>query len=277
MNWVNYIVGIFASMFGKRKEVENVEKPKGSNPNLPPPPQIDAPPPKQEKMNWRNNITLITSAGHGSLNPDTGKPVNDMGWKMHKYGDKGFDYNGWVIEGVLNREWEKEFIAQAEERGYKTKAIAPDHNDLSLTLRCKTAAEVKGECMLFPIHFNASPKHNATGTEYFTTRGSTESDKLGEIFYYNTYVLQRLFPEFKVRADVVSDGDHDKESNFREIREFEKLHKDRHTSGACLYLEIEFFDHINGYNLGKDSKFRYYFIKALLDAVDTYYEKRQSN
>lgn len=225
----------------------------------------------EKEVNFRNDITLVLSAGHGAVN--AGKYVSKLGYKSYKYADKGYHLNGWVIEGVLNRFFSEELERRAKLRGYKVKNVHHPYEDTPLDDRIKAATSVSGEACLIPIHFNASESHKGRGTEFFTTRGETHSDKLAELFWGKMFKIQRVFPEFRVRTDVVTDGDHDKEANFKEILAFENYHKGKTTTGSCIYLEVLFFDNIEDLTLSSNQIFMSMYLDALLDAIDEHYKK----
>ncbi|NKI30908.1 N-acetylmuramoyl-L-alanine amidase [Muricauda sp. DJ-13] len=96
------------------------------------------------------------------------------------------------------------------------------------------------------IHCNASPNHNASGFEIYTTTGVTKSDALA------TSIGNRITPFYtnlnlRLRYDFFSDGDLDKEIDFYVLRK---------TKCPAVLLECLFFDFYDDYKLLKDAAFQ---------------------
>jgi len=255
---------------------ENTPEPEpeeGNEENLPrnenlPKFETPPPPPKKETMNFRNDITIILSAGHGATDPLTGEYHCLAGGKEYTYRD-GRN----VREGDLNRLYAKSLEKSLLEAGYKVVNVHHEIQDYSLDKRIKLAQEVKGECCLIPIHHNASVRHNAKGFEVFTTRGKTPSDDLAEYIWFKVNLLRRMFKNLRMRHDIATDGDHDKEANFKEIKHFENYHKNTAFTGACAYIENGFFDYKPDLERIENKDFLRHFTIAVVKAIDLFYKK----
>lgn len=226
-------------------------------------------PQKNEPANFRNNITVILSAGHGGTDPITGEYHCIAGGKQHTFSD-GLN----VREGDINRTYCKAIEKSLEAAGYKVENIHHDYYDYPLDKRVQLAKQVPGECCLIPVHHNASRNHNAKGFEVFTTRGQTASDDLAEYIWFKVNMLKRLFSSLKMRHDMASDGDHDKEANFQEIKAFEDYHRGTGYTGACAYIEGGFFDYKPDLARIQDPGYIEQFATAILKAVDLFYKAK---
>lgn len=231
-----------------------------------PPEAVD--PEKKESMNFRNKITVILSAGHGATDPTTGFYHCLAGGKQHTFSD-GEN----IREGDLNRIYSDELERQLLQSGYKVAKVHHEYLDHSLDMRIKKAQQVKGECCLIPIHFNASPEHNAKGFEVFTTRGQTASDDLAEFIWFKVNLLRRIYDDLRMRSDMASDGDHDKEANFKEIRAFENYHKSTEYSGAHAYLEGGFFDYKPELRRLQDQDYIELYCASIVKGIDLFYKR----
>lgn len=110
-------------------------------------------------------------------------------------------------------EWARDIVIRISE-GLKTEGIefiilVPENTDISLKERVQRANKIKGDCILISVHGNAFSSPKANGIEVFTSPGQTKSDKIAEVFYEFAKGLGR-----KMRSDVATDGDHDKEARF---------------------------------------------------------------
>lgn len=226
---------------------------------------------KKEEMNFRKNITLITSDGHGATDPNTGEYHCLAGGKEYTFPD-GKN----VREGDVNRPIGKAIRIEAESRGYKSASVAHKYEDYSLSYRHKLTRSINGECCLVNIHNNASRGHNAKGFEVFTTRGETEADVMAEYIWFKVNLLKRVFPGLKMRSDMASDGDHDKEADFYETVQFEEYQRSIGHSGSHAYLEVGFFDHKENLELITNPQFIRLFARAVVDGVDLYYMQRNN-
>lgn len=129
-----------------------------------------------------------------------------------------------------------------QDLGYKV-IIDIEDDDLKVTqsqelkLRCERVNKLQKQyknCIYVSIHVNAAGGdgkwHNATGWEIYTTRGTTESDKLATCIY--NYAKSNFKNTQKLRTDF-SDGDPDKEADFYVLK---------HTSCPAVLTENFFQD-----------------------------------
>lgn len=185
---------------------------------------------------------IVLDPGHGGM---------DSSGKYTTAPDKMFRHsNGEVAyEGKINRE-----IAKHLYRFLKTDGqcrifftVRPeDSEDVPLYKRVSVANDYnEDETIYISIHCNASPGHDATGFEIFTTEGETESDFLAEDIASSVEGLYKGMG-IRVRYDL-SDGDKDKESIFYVIRK---------TNCPAVLLEILFFDNYSDFTKLKDANFQ---------------------
>ena len=129
-----------------------------------------------------------------------------------------------------------------QDLGYKV-IIDIEDDDLKVTqsqelkLRCERVNKLQKQyknCIYISIHVNAAGGdgkwHNATGWEIYTTKGTTESDKLATCIY--NYAKSNFKDTQKLRTDF-SDGDPDKEAEFYVLK---------HTSCPAVLTENFFQD-----------------------------------
>lgn len=138
-----------------------------------------------------------------------------------------------VYEGFENQRYAQVLASKAKVLGFNVEFTVDPTNpeDPSLYHRVLRAnASKKAKTSLFvSLHNNAGGNGKGTGTEIFTSKGQTLSDKFAENMLIR---IKEAYPERKIRADV-SDGDLDKEENFYVIRK---------TSMPAVLCEFGFFD-----------------------------------
>lgn len=171
---------------------------------------------------------IILDFGHGGIGTD-GKYTTAPN-KMHTFPDGTVAY-----EGVLNRQIGGHIytcLRSHQELNVACTVKEDDPRDISLHYRVRVANSYNPEETIFiSIHCNASPQHNASGFELFTTKGIAESDKLAELIATSAeFALDKV--SLKTRYDF-SDGDKDKEADFYVLRK---------TKCPAVLLECGFFD-----------------------------------
>ena len=148
----------------------------------------------------KNRIVIIDN-GHGYNTPGKCSP------------DKSF------FEWEWNRMFAKLLKSALDDLGYTTFLIVEEDVDISLSERARRANVIinkygAGNCVFISIHCNAAGNGqwmNATGFSVWTTKGTTNSDKLAEC------MCNCCEPEgIKLRKDL-TDGDKDYEANFTVI------------------------------------------------------------
>lgn len=142
-------------------------------------------------------LTIILDAAHGEEVPGKRSP-----------------------DGIFREyAWSRRIIAKLKERlisiGYTVYETNETNKEIGLTTRKNKANSFPGSYkVLLSIHNNAagngSTWMNATGIEFYTTKGQTMSDAFAECLAKS---FQKNFPNEKLRTDTI-DGDLDKEENF---------------------------------------------------------------
>ena len=150
---------------------------------------------------------ILLDAGHGGI--DEGVYVTPN--KRH------YDSQVKIAEGQLNRAVINLVGYELHKRGVPISFISGQIPDTSLSERVRRVNWLSGRhnCFLLSIHHNWFSSPVARGAEFFTSIGDTDADEYAE------YIYQRFmakYPHRKARKDY-SDGDADKEANFRILRE----------------------------------------------------------
>lgn len=174
-------------------------------------------------LGWETPCPLIVSidCGHGGL--VHGK-YQTQG-KMCDHGDFIF------YEGVFNRQIGKALSQKlwGEQMSYTFTTIS--NYDDPLKQRIEYLAHfVKQhptkQHLLLSLHANAAGIDTATGFEFFSTPGVTDSDYAANFYFPYMYDLG-----LKMRVNKMQAGEYDKESNFYIIRKAEEL--------GCMALLFE--------------------------------------
>lgn len=127
--------------------------------------------------------------------------------------------DGRFREYLWNREVAQLVLEGLLEWGVDAQLVVRETNDVSLRNRVNRINTICNQLgasnvLLISIHANAmgngSQWMNAQGWSAYTTKGSTESDKVAE-FLYDAF--EEEFKERRIRKDM-SDGDRDWEENF---------------------------------------------------------------
>lgn len=159
-------------------------------------------------MKMNNKPVIILDAGHGGINPVTGKYVTPG--KRSPVWDDGSQY----FEGVGNRKIARLVSQYLRSAGWKVLyTVNPsDWRDMSLGERIKASNGHFADnpnAFQISIHSNAYKKNIGQGAEVWTSIGLTESDVLATI-WMDEHI--KLFPELTIRSSW-ADGDVDKEGN----------------------------------------------------------------
>jgi N-acetylmuramoyl-L-alanine amidase len=113
-----------------------------------------------------------------------------------------------LFEGEFNRAIVNGIIEELTRLKIPYVNIAPEYNDITLETRVKRANKYpSAKTFYLSIHSNAG---GGTGTEVFSSPGTSKSDLIATIFGEE---FQKEFPTEKLRTDF-SDGDLDKEQHF---------------------------------------------------------------
>jgi N-acetylmuramoyl-L-alanine amidase len=185
------------------------------------------------------DAVFLIDSGHGGLINGQYQTAPN---KMYRFPTGDYSW-----EGVINRRFKHELFHEMDNEGLQYIDICPTDLDLDLDLRVKN---VKNICYKYPhtvlisIHNNASEKHNARGSEVWTTEGLTVSDYHTDI-YGQKFI--NVFPNIHFRGEKKK-GKFDKESMFYILRK---------VPCPAFLPEILFFDSWSDYQLLIDPVFRH--------------------
>ena len=186
---------------------------------------------------------IFLDAGHGAINPTTGKYVTQG--KSHRHPGHEFHQGSLFLEGVFNRQMADRIKGYLKIQGIEVYSVYHEWMDLGLTARVNKANRIhaKEKGIYVSLHGNAAKKENAgkaRGFEIFTSPGQTRSDMIAEDIYL---AVHKAFPGMRMRPDT-TDGDHDKEANFTVLTQ---------TVMPAVLLEFGFFDNIHDATMMNDS------------------------
>jgi len=118
-----------------------------------------------------------------------------------------------LYEGEFNRAVVNRIMERCTTYGLHYVNIVPEHQDIPLAERVERANywHSIGRCIYVSVHANAG---GGRGYEVFTSRGTTLSDRVADVFVQK---FREEFPMVPIRADY-SDGDADKDRNFFVLR-----------------------------------------------------------
>ena len=182
---------------------------------------------------------IIFDVGHGGIDPESGQYVTTP-HKRHYHPAIGY-FN----EGEWNRSLMKSIQGVFNSYNLKAKSNEQirynwypyDHQDIRLSERVLTYNEMtnaQDRAVIISLHANASPNHNATGFELFTSKGETLADKYATMIADEFESDPILNSEFTIRKDY-SDGDIDKEADFYVLKR---------TIAPSVLVEHGFFDNL---------------------------------
>lgn len=170
---------------------------------------------------------IILDAGHGAINPSTGKYVTPG--KRAKLND-----GTWIYEGVINRQLVSLIAKHLKDYCFNIQyTVKPtDYRDINLSSRVKFANGFDPLTSLFvSIHFNASQSRKGKGFEIFTSVGRTKADVAATAIGLE---VKKLYDKLKLRLRFdYTDGDLDKEVNFYVLK---------NTRAPAVLIEVLFFD-----------------------------------
>lgn len=202
----------------------------------------------------KEDFIVILDAGHGGINPNTGKYVT--AGKRAKLPDGTMIY-----EGVENRKIVDKIAKELEKRGinYKFTVNPNDYRDISLGSRVKYANKFDPSKTLFvSVHNNASGGQG-NGFEIFTSIGETKSDIAATLIGRS---IKSLYDRLKLRLRFdYSDGDLDKESNFYVLR---------NTRCPAVLIEYLFFDNERDAKFLQNEKFQLDLAVRTAEAIEDY-------
>jgi N-acetylmuramoyl-L-alanine amidase len=177
---------------------------------------------------------IFLDAGHGGINPATGEYVTPG--KSYRHPKHKFHQGNLFLEGVFNRQMADKIKSCLNDLGVDVHKVYHDWRDWSLDMRVNTANQLHKTTpgIYISLHANAATEKRAgqaRGFEIFTSPGKTRSDIIAEHIYLE---VEKAFPGMRMRPDT-SDGDHDKEANFRVLTR---------TNMPAVLIEFGFFDNL---------------------------------
>ena len=170
-------------------------------------------------------IIVYIDAGHGGMNPITGKYMTAPQWgKYYEFEPQGKEKGFTVYEGEINRKIANFFAELLQEENIPFRFISHEFQDFSLSHRCFLANQYFAEDqrkglqpVLMSFHSNAFGNNakgkgeTPRGFSVWTTRGLTESDKIAQIWFEET---KKLCKNTITYREDLSDKDSDWEENF---------------------------------------------------------------
>jgi N-acetylmuramoyl-L-alanine amidase len=185
-------------------------------------------------------ILVILDAGHGGM---FGGKYTTAPAKMFTHIDGSI-----AMEGVINRQVKDKLIELLRAEGIAFEDITNTGLDTPLGSRTRMANQILSRrgsnynCLYLSIHSNASPDHQGSGFEIWTSPGQTLSDKYAEIWAQE---IKKEFTEFHFRSDF-GDGDLDKEEKFYVLV---------HTAMPAVLGELLFFDNMSDWRVQRTPKY----------------------
>ncbi len=197
-----------------------------------------------------NGLIPIFDNGHGGI----------INGKYQTQGKRSPNWeSGILYEGAFNRWITSGLMEQMDAYKLPYYHISPELWDVSLNARVARANKITStnpNTYLLSIHANAG---GGTGIEGFTSIGDTASDPICEQFLTD---LELPPLTETMRFDRYSDGDRDKERNYRVLSK---------TKGRAMLLELGFMDHPEDYKKLWDAAHRRKLIKSLLSTIERIY------
>lgn len=194
--------------------------------------------------------TVIFDTGHGGVINGVYQTAGKRSPKWSK---------GTLYEGMFNRWVVNRLIEKLDRNSIPYYHVSPEFTDTSLTTRVQRISRIyekNTKVFVLSIHANAG---GGRGIEGFTTRGNTDSDRIGEIILGN---LETDLKDQRMRFDR-TDGDRDKESNYYILRKVEP---------SAFLLEAGFMDNqFDYYNLW-DEAYLTNLVDSLFKSIKQIYE-----
>ena len=209
----------------------------------------------KNNYNAESNWCIGVSAGHGGIDPITKEYVTNG--KQFLHDDLILHDGGNFYEGVFNRQIADKLCLRLKQQEMVYEKFY--HPYIDTPLREKSAAVNKHHAnvkktILFELHSNATPGHNARGFCVFTGPGQTDSDKLADVLWEYVSEFANEFG-FKMRRDSKDDNDVDYEAKF---------HMCIKTACPTILPECLFFDNELDVILLNNPAFQDKYVEALL-------------
>jgi len=148
-------------------------------------------------------MKILFIPGHGGI-------INSV-YQTHGKRSPIWDDGRQLFEGDFNRKIVNKLVLLCNDYNIDCYNIVPELEDINLKERVRRVNKERGEdILLLEIHANASSSSRAKGFEFFTSRGTTDSDMIADIMIDE---YRDSIPEIPLRADI-RDGDLDKDRDF---------------------------------------------------------------
>jgi len=199
-----------------------------------------------------SKFCIGVSAGHGGMYngkyQTNGKQMYHPGMDLHQGGN--------FYEGVWNRIIADKLCTKLKARKMVYEKFYHEYEDMPL--RDKSAmvnkyhANVK-KVLLFELHSNATPNHDARGFLIYTGPGQTDSDILADVLWQYVNEFAGDFG-IRMRSQKRDDGDHDYEAKF---------HMCVKTACPTILPECLFFDNPKDVAILHNEEFQDKYVEAL--------------
>ncbi|MCB0628978.1 MAG: N-acetylmuramoyl-L-alanine amidase [Saprospiraceae bacterium] len=185
------------------------------------------------------DFCVFLDAGHGSIDPKTGKYVTAPS-KQYEHSKGTFHDGRWFFEGVWNRVLTDRVAKKLDTLQINYIKVYHEYLDMSLSYRVDTANwynKYYKKTLFISNHSNASGSGAARGFEVYTSPGTTRSDKVATAYFNN--VKEIFGSKISYRQDA-TDGDPDREAKFYVLR---------NTAMSAILGEHLFFDNFEDASL----------------------------
>jgi len=186
-----------------------------------------------DKFQGNTKYCVFIDAGHGGINPNTGKYTTAPG-KMFKHTGMQLHDGPHFYEGVSNRVYAEMFAIKCIQNDISYVKCYHPWKDTYLNTRAAVANKAYDKWkrgFFLSFHHNATTAHNASGWSIWTSRGRTKSDAVADLFWHETN--NRCGNIHRIRSQEYKDNDKDHEANFTVLVK---------TKMAAILLEDLFFD-----------------------------------
>lgn len=184
---------------------------------------------------------VFLDAGHGGILRDGSYATAPSKQWKHRSGT--FHGGGWFFEGVWNRYLTNRVADKLRNLDIQHIIVSHEFVDNSLEYRVELANWYNkrvSKTLYISNHSNASGAGQARGFEIYTSRGTTSSDSVADMYWNN--VKELLGNRISYRPDT-SDGDMDKEAGFYVLTK---------TAMTAVLVEHLYFDNFEDASLLMD-------------------------
>lgn len=203
---------------------------------------------------------LFLDAGHGAIDPSTGKYTTAGKFFDHK-GFNEFHNKGSVFyEGLFNRAVANKVIQKSQSNGIKVIPLYHDYLDTPLQARTAIANQYHKtvqEGILISIHGNAA-NTKARGYSVWTSKGQTNSDKIAD------HLWNQIATQSKIHIPMMKqtiDGDVDYEEGF---------HMVVNSVMPAVLIEHLFFDNLEDARLMMRDDVQELFADVIINTVKSF-------